>query len=325
MAATEVNLSVFKHAHYGAKIFQGIFQAPDFMKAKISHKGDARKRIYALSYECAADNVVYDSDSLEDMSFLCSHVHLQGQTLYTRHYWDHTYTKQITYDDFPHWFCRENNEPTLTHPNQLIDEGRYYAPAPETKQEFYERMMPFLHEIAWAGIDQDMPHIPHWTGNSRNVKNAIRDTASKKRYQSTVDRFRVPIGYAVHQLEAHLSGTPILTRGNLEALIRELHEVLIKEDSWLKHHKDHDYAYWNKHLDACRVLYETRDGDVELLVDLAATTKKNMPPETEDAAIKVATEKWFHEIATTHFTTALYTPHREYVKKRKLTFQQYGV
>lgn len=309
-----LNVRVIDTDFYQVNIKKAILISPTYMKVKMSSSRLSGERVYGLDFGHALPDIAYNASPNEALTAVIGSVENRGETLHTLHGWDCGYTKHVT--QFPHFFCVADGETETDMPVDV----EYYAPAVETGKEFQERLLPYLHEAAKAFIDQVHDAMPHLTGNSRNILQYVRDTKSNARFESSVNRYRLPIGYVARELKRHADGGATLKRPATEALVKDIHEVFTKADSWWEHHYGHDVRYWNKHHDARRILLDKPDGTVAAIYDIDAEHRKNMPL-GDKADVKVQAEREFHELATKWFSAALYGQ-RDHVTERELRFQE---
>ena len=310
-----INVRVIDTDFYQVSIKKAIITSPTYMKVKMSSDRLSDEKVYGLDFQNALPDISYNASREEALGAVIGAVSHKGETLHTVHGWDCGYTKQVT--QFPHYFCLADGE---TETDMDVD-VEYYAPALETAAEFYERLMPFLHNAAKSYLDQHIP-TAELTGNPRGVHTTTRHTASKTRADTTANAFRLPIGFAVRELDSHRQGNNIgLTRDELEMLIIDIHKVFTKGDVWWEHHYGHDVRYWNKYHNARQILFQNSDGTIESIYDIDANIRKNLPKIDRDNTDLIAKhgEVEFDSLARDWFNKALYGS-REHVTERMLTF-----
>ena len=308
---------VRNNTSFGGKILKAVFASQDYIKVKAEFGGSVK--VYGFNIEKYVPDIQdYRTD---ETNALITVIKLAGQNNEVRVFefnWDCD-VPGVYVDALPHYFCLADGE-TETDMDVDLD---YFAPSPETDAEYYERLMPFLHDTAKAYLDQHIP-TAEIAGNSRGVHATTRSSASKMRADTTANAFRLPIGFAAKQLDCHRQGKGhILSRSDTEKLVKDIHEVFTKADAWWEHHYGHDVRYWNKYHNARQVLLTTPDGTVESIYDIDANIRKNLPKIDRENTELIAQhgEVEFHSLATDWFTKALYGP-RERVTERVLTFEE---
>lgn len=313
-----MNIQVYKSDYYKAKVRKAILVSPSYLKVKLTHKTASQLKVYGIDMRHFKAGIAYE-DWDNPMTALLSQISPKGDATLLTFGWDSEHRAEgIT--QFPYYFCLAKGE----QKTDMDVDVEYFAPAPETDVEFYQRLMPFLHDAAKAFSEQHTPHIAQLTGNSRNPLYQVRHTDSKNRMESTTLGFQLPIGFAARELDSHRQGNVgNITRQAVEKLVRDIHEVFIKPDAWWEHHYGHDVKYWNKYHNARQILLTTPEGKVESIYDIDANIRKNLPKidRNNEKIVAQQGEAEFHELATTWFSKALYGP-REPIKKRKLTFEE---
>ena len=164
---------------------------------------------------------------------------------------------------------------------------------PETDQEFHDRMMPFLHETAWAFVQQ-APALDH------EIRN--------KRYKNSELHVKLPIGYLVRELERHAKGVSTLSHAETEALVREVRDAFTTEGMWYEHHLDHDVVATARMHEKLTFAFDRADGS-EWKVDLRKFVESGERAANDFAALR-----------TYYFQQALYHD-REYITERKLVWR----
>lgn len=311
-----LNVRVIDTDFYSVSVKKAIIISPSYMKVKMSSDRLSDEKVYGLDFGHALLGITYNASGDEVLSAVIASVENKGEALHTVHGWDCGYVKQVT--SFPHFFCVADGE---RETDMDVDE-EFCVPAVETGSEFQARLLPYLHEAAKAFIDQIHHAIPNLTGNSRKILNYVRDKKSNERFESSVNRYRLPIGYVARELSRHAEGSATLGREDTELLVKDIHEVFTKEDSWWEHHYGHDVRYWNKYHNARQILLDKSDGTVESIYDIDANLRKNLPKaDRADAKlVERQGEVEFDDLATRWFSAALYTGHRDYITERELTF-----
>lgn len=313
-----LNVRVIDTDFYQVSVKKAIIISPSYMKVQMSSNRLSGEKVYGLDFHHALLGITYNASGDEALSAVIASVGNKGEALHTVHGWDCGYAKQVT--EFPHFFCVADGE----RETDLDVDTEYYAPAPESGTEFQDRLLPYLHEASKAFIDQVHDAMPHLTGNSRNILQYVRDQKSNDRFESSVNRYRLPIGYVARELSRHAEGSATLSREDTELLVKDIHEIFTEEDSWWEHHYGHDVRYWNKYHNARQILLDKPDGTVESIYDIDANLRKNLPKADRADAKLVARqgEVEFHDLATRWFSAALYTDHRDHVTERELKFEE---
>lgn len=178
---------------------------------------------------------------------------------------------------------------------------------PESAEEFYSRMMPFLHDAAWQFIHAHpaQPGLFH-----------------HHRLSVSRERGRLPIGYLAREVDRHVKGGATLSRTETEELVRAIYDRWHEDGAWYKHHVEHDVEHWNdKHHAIQKVIFDKPDG-MEWVVDLRKEITDNLPnPDSvADGFVEQEAEKIFDNLRGDWFTKALYGA-RDHVTRRKLNIE----
>lgn len=303
--------------HFGAVVKKAIAVSATYLKLRFSDNKNTTEKVVGIDFQHAISGIEYQD--LEHMlSGAVYQVECRDDDLYIRHGWNWNTHLRLT--AFPHYFCLTKGE---IETDMDVDE-EYFAPAPETPEEFKARLMPYLYEAAKAFSHQVHHNMPHFTGNARKILQTVRDKKSNDRFESSVNAFRLPIGFAVGEIEKSTQGKSELTRLDIEALVKDIHEVFTQDGFWWEFYRTHNDAHWNKHHNERKILLHRLDGTVDLLCDIDKTTIKNLDPENKSnqKLIDQKSEDEFKKIATKFYTESIFTDYTEYVTARKLTFQK---
>ena len=316
-----IDIYIDPYSNPGAvSVKKAVLVSDSYLQVKMSHQGDASIKTYGFDLSHFIPEIDFTtSKHPEFISRLFSNPFAEG-VLSVSLLWGVSGKSPGVLRQYPHYFCLAKGEKETADKADIV----YYAPNRETGQELYARLMPYLHASAKSFVDAVHHAMPHLTGNARKILQAVRDTASNNRFENSVNRFRLPIGYAARELYRHSTGKPTLKPQEIELLVKDIHAVLTRPGSWWAHHSRHDVAYWNKHHTARRVLLDKPDGTIEHIYDIDANLVKTLDKNLASDAKVVAArgEREFSELATRWFSDALYTEHREFIKTRKLTFQE---
>ncbi|MCY3739907.1 MAG: hypothetical protein OXH00_02685 [Candidatus Poribacteria bacterium] len=307
---------VIKKPEFTGKILKAVFVSVSELRVKADFGGNVE--VYGFDFSKYIKPIDYRTDAVDA---LISAIRPEGTHTVCEFEWDACVIRLKALPDIPNYFCLADGE-TETLDDMGVD-VEYFAPGAETGVQFYDRLMPSLHEAAKSYLDQHIP-TAEIAGNSRGVHATTRSSASKIHADTTANAFRLPIGFAARQLDCHRQGKGhILSRTDTEKLVKDIHEVFTKDDAWWEHHYGHDVRYWNKYHNARQVLLTTPDGTVESIYDIDANIRKNLPKTDRDNTelITQQGEAEFHSLATDYFTKALYGP-RDPVTKRTLTFKE---
>ena len=321
-----ISIELSKVNPFEVSLKKAWFVSATELKAKFSYKEDATVKVYGIDLSHIVDGINYVNPVIPKTLFLHQSLlwwistrglFVDGTVL--RCLWG----QDMRFDDigsqsFPYYFYvgkgeKETDEPALS---------TLYVPAPETAQAFVDRLMPYLHEAALTYVKQSSHAVAHVTGNARKILNTVRHADSINRHSSTNNRYRLPIGYAARELLGHLDDTSGLTRNQIEQLVWDIHSQFVENGDWWDFHLSHDFKYWHKQHNVRRVLLDRPDGRIEVLYDIDANVRKNLPKESRDKkAIEQQGEIEFGSLATDWFNQALYATRREAVTEREMTYQ----
>lgn len=319
-----VGVGVRKKDNFQGKILKAVF--PSLLELRVKATFNGNTKVYGFDFSKYKPPICFATDEPNALITRIKQAAIPGQESKTikeafcEMEWD-CESPLGKIPQFPHYFCLADGE-TETQTDMDVDTW-YFTPGDETGPELKGRLLPYLHEVAKAFVDQHNPDIANLTGNSRNVLYQIRDTESKNRMESTVNRYCLPIGFAARELDRHSRGTATLSQKDTESLIDDMLALFTKEDSWWEHHYGHDVKYWNKYHNARHVLLDDAEGNVRSIYDIDANIRKNLPKIDRDnkKLIEKQGEVEFHSLATEWFSKALYGP-REHITHRKLTFEE---
>ena len=310
------------HSFVSTNVGWAYLDSPTYMKIYIRNRDTHNAyRLYGIDFSHWVPNMEYksggygvgdDKHKLWDMvaemgtRVTSEETHLGGSAVFFKHAWGFNRTYRVK--EFPFVIYEKSNNGIPFYKKAKVDE-EWLMPVPLSGDVFFDYNFLLLREIAWRALKSDeILHISHIVGDAGKILEIpkmfddFRRSEGLRRYQNTVNRYRLAIGWLCRELYNVKLGVSTKDQGWLQQLIFEFCEQFTEDNQHYSFYRSHNVDFWHEKFSNRKVPFERRNGDIDIICDIDL----EIVDVSDKVELEVLRNKAYAELVQKYFNDVLH-------------------